>query len=130
MRISDWSSDVCSSDLPGGDILAAREAGIVERRRDVHRITIGRSEADEALRLHRAVAGFRGQLLDLQPVARETAVDDDIRQLGSLGLILIGHVLAAPHAIEAGVGAAEPDSGRDRARTLDLLIARATKRKK
>src|SRR3546814_12694318 len=28
MRISDWSSDVCSSDLPGGDLLQELRQGI------------------------------------------------------------------------------------------------------
>src|SRR3546814_12017266 len=34
MRISDWSSDVCSSDLPdGGPMLACRKAAVLEELR-------------------------------------------------------------------------------------------------
>src|SRR3546814_3932941 len=37
MRISDWSSDVCSADLPGGQIIPARTArGLRVRRDDGH----------------------------------------------------------------------------------------------
>src|SRR3546814_1305011 len=37
MRISDWSSDVCSSDLPHGLVCGLREIGIgFDTRRDHH----------------------------------------------------------------------------------------------
>src|SRR3546814_10251141 len=40
MRISDWSSDVCSADLDGGDAdgPAAHGTGIIDQQRD-HRVT-------------------------------------------------------------------------------------------
>src|SRR3546814_15537812 len=45
MRISDWSSDVCSSDLPGAEPLrggaGARSRRQVRRRQDLHRATRG-----------------------------------------------------------------------------------------
>src|SRR3546814_6701015 len=43
MRISDWSSDVCSSDLPDGSAVACRLAVEVGRARPWHPSTISRS---------------------------------------------------------------------------------------
>src|SRR3546814_7816993 len=48
MRISDWSSDVCSSDL-GDDALFVGHAEIVERRRGMaHRRPVGLAAHDDA----------------------------------------------------------------------------------
>src|SRR3546814_11699777 len=58
------------------DMVAAREPRIVELRADVHRITIGGGKTDIAARLKAAVAGGRGQLVDLEPVAGKAAADD------------------------------------------------------
>src|SRR3546814_7611405 len=63
MRISDWSSDVCSSDLdlanlPGADQLA-REVGAVERVREEEP-----QRADDAV--HRWCGDARLLLLDLE----------------------------------------------------------------
>src|SRR3546814_18227631 len=74
MRISDWSSDVCSSDLarrrgrcPGGGIIAALDARDVEqiieidsrpRRRILHRVEHGGGDAAGALGLVDCVHGF------------------------------------------------------------------------
>src|SRR3546814_6992329 len=84
-------------------MVAAREPRIVELRADVHRITIGGGKTDIAARLKAAVAGGRGQLVDLEPVAGKAAVDDHVRQPRAIGLIFIGHATPADHTVEAGV---------------------------
>src|SRR3546814_7007915 len=49
MRISDWSSDVCSSDLPTEALRAVTETGAAALRRDdIGRLTVG-SRADFAV---------------------------------------------------------------------------------
>src|SRR3546814_14368866 len=81
MRISDWSSDVCSSDLSG-----ARQLGAVHRRLDLQRVLAGLDEdgvhaaGDEAAALHRE-SGFQRIVGDMaeggQPGARADRAEDE-----------------------------------------------------
>src|SRR3546814_8981499 len=60
MRISDWSSDVCSSDRPG--LAVDREGGVVDG--DRHRALgqrLARSEARDDLRQRHDVIGARSE---------------------------------------------------------------------
>src|SRR3546814_20114523 len=65
MRISDWSSDVCSSDLHG---LLRQRAGVA----------LMRSVDGEADRPHRAVGGLRGHPGGTVGVADHLAAPDDV----------------------------------------------------
>src|SRR3546814_20055183 len=58
MRISDWSSDVCSSDLAGVDLVESAPGAASVARRNAELVTrAGKLRA--SLRVHRAtVAGF------------------------------------------------------------------------
>src|SRR3546814_19080026 len=58
MRISDWSSDVCSSDLVDQG-LAHQPAGAVLDRRDVHVAECGRDRAGTAARIDGAELATR-----------------------------------------------------------------------
>src|SRR3546814_16946133 len=58
MRISDWSSDVCSSDLPG------REAGVILVERGLERKTPGRAEEIDQ---HRQRAVFEIERAHVEP---------------------------------------------------------------
>src|SRR3546814_19950257 len=47
MRISDWSSDVCSSDLPGDDLVIGHRDHVgfrIERRADIAVFAVGRED--------------------------------------------------------------------------------------
>src|SRR3546814_4509260 len=62
MRISDWSSDVCSSDVIMGDELAAGvidQGGIAPRLDPVEQLAQGGSLAAAGCADHRHVAGFQ-----------------------------------------------------------------------
>src|SRR3546814_10494867 len=82
MRISDWSSDVCSSDLPGeiGDILAHRQIGVDE---GAGRSLITRILSTETLRLRLEARGVllrppiahRAAGVDLAPLIVEPVAD-------------------------------------------------------
>src|SRR3546814_10580263 len=80
MRISDWSSDVCSSDLAG-------------------RPRQGRAAAAVRLRRLREPAGRRGRVQ--QPAPRRAVRDADDDRLGDPAL-LRGAVGGAGHAARAG----------------------------
>src|SRR3546814_13940253 len=73
MRISDWSSDVCSSDLKDRKSRPIRAQARVEHARDRKRITASPSRADGAVRALRAVVNYlRAERdLDLPDVARK-----------------------------------------------------------
>src|SRR3546814_3600355 len=67
MRISDWSSDVCSSDLAGNRL--SHGAGLVEALKGV--ATEDRAAFGEAISLHQRGPGHRLEpLLDLQRQGR------------------------------------------------------------
>src|SRR3546814_19428502 len=81
MRISDWSSDVCSSDLPEG-LLVAHHAGHAEAA-EVHAV-VGALAADQAQALPLALGLVVGQR-DLQRgVARLGAGigEEDVVEVG------------------------------------------------
>src|SRR3546814_4164968 len=109
-------------------MVAAREPRIVELRADVHRITIGGGKTDIAARLKAAVAGGRGQLVDLEPVAGKAAVDDHVRQPRAIGLIFIGHATPADPTVEAGVEDAATEISGDGDRPADTLVGHADER--
>src|SRR3546814_11707873 len=71
MRISDWSSDVCSSDLPGASLLPVDEKGAVGD-------CFGPKEAIFAAFLEHMGEGTR------QPVAVNAAVGDEMRDMDAL----------------------------------------------
>src|SRR3546814_10128608 len=86
MRISDWSSDVCSSDLLGDDIERPRtaRADVLERRaigRHVSREHSGRRHGDE----HHAGVEFpeyRFRHHSMTPTRAARAADDRLRSEG------------------------------------------------
>src|SRR3546814_21118138 len=68
MRISDWSSDVCSSDLAAGRLRTGRPAFPLA----LHDAVPGRERASRARRFGRSAGGGAG---DHGPAARQEAVD-------------------------------------------------------
>src|SRR3546814_19929663 len=79
MRISDWSSDVCSSDL-GADRLQGREQfGVARRRRAKLHILLDRTA--EQHRILPDEAELRAQI-DRRMLAAVKPVDEDIARLG------------------------------------------------
>src|SRR3546814_12565893 len=79
MRISDWSSDVCSSDL-GADRLQGREQfGVARPRRAKLHILLDR--AAEQHRILPDEAELRAQI-DRRMLAAVEPVDEDIARLG------------------------------------------------
>src|SRR3546814_3330841 len=88
MRISDWSSDVCSSDLVERDRLRQRDDAELGRRiiglADIADQAAGRGEVDEAARLLLAKIGRRG-LRDVED-AGQIDLDDALP-------VLIAHLV-------------------------------------
>src|SRR3546814_20002118 len=80
MRISDWSSDVCSSDLPGASLLPVDEKGAVGD-------CFGPKEAIFAAFLEQMGEGTQ------QPVAVNAAVDDEMRDMDALRADLASETL-------------------------------------
>src|SRR3546814_10960821 len=87
MRISDWSSDVCSSDLPfrrpsfvscwiAGHISAAKRADQGDVERELPRLEFG----DRAVERDHAILG--GELDDLIREAGAIAKPGEFRQIG------------------------------------------------
>src|SRR3546814_9532389 len=93
MRISDWSSDVCSSDLPlyqrigvgavgdpqitcrrGTDIIAVGQLCFVELDRNIHGETLSRTQAYKTIGIYRTVPCSRGQPVELEAIIREASV--------------------------------------------------------
>src|SRR3546814_9258856 len=90
MRISDWSSDVCSSDLPGASLLPVDEKGAVGD-------CFGPKEAIFAAFLEQMGEGTQ------QPVAVNAAVDDEMRDMDALRADLASETLR--QGAHAGLGA-------------------------
>src|SRR3546814_1067118 len=93
MRISDWSSDVCSSDLPGAParpaldlVLQAKEAAAV----------VGRQDQVVGLRLAAAVGGKNADVADAGLRHAAQGFDE------AAGLDAGGHHGAAPVSRAAG----------------------------
>src|SRR3546814_1984439 len=79
LRISDWSSDVCSSDLPRGDRRRGGTVGAVsEKRTPAERVTLGVSAMVLAAVVLLIAVQMPGE--DEPPVP--TARVDDVRRLG------------------------------------------------
>src|SRR3546814_13265127 len=116
MRISDWSSDVCSSDLPA---LRATRHRLLRRARQQARIELAEGHADvlalavaqdaeRALRAPRHRADDRWQvagLADLRAVDRTDHLADPQPRLvaGAAGASVVGQV-AAPLRQTSGLG--------------------------
>src|SRR3546814_3459776 len=104
MRISDWSSDVCSSDLRGdGDRVAGVHAHRVEVLDAAHDDAVVRGVANH---LHLELLPAQHRLLDQHLVHRrelEAALDDLLELLD-----VVGDAAAA-----AAEGERRPDDGRE-----------------
>src|SRR3546814_7145720 len=96
MRISDWSSDVCSSDL----------LRIGERRGDIDREAAVGGKAHRSLRRNAALARARLQRRDLEPARGEAALQLHIRQPRAERLVDVGEGIGTHHAVE--IGRAQP----------------------
>src|SRR3546814_8844277 len=126
MRISDWSSDVCSSDLPAlrageltvliaalgpGDAKAvgrgADHAGDVDR--DLDPSDIGERTVGAGIVVERQRAAIRGEVIGAQPVL----ADDD--RIGGHAPDLLDETAEVEGALRAGRTIAH-FSGRDRKR--------------
>src|SRR3546814_20294798 len=98
MRISDWSSDVCSSDLPAPDDAEARVlkriAALVEERRKLERdlaeakkalaLGGGGQAADTAGPEQIGNVSFLGQVIEgLDPKQLRGLIDENKKKLGS-----------------------------------------------
>src|SRR3546814_21135975 len=110
MRISDWSSDVCSSDL-SPDVVPARVAALVEERKRLER---DRAEAKKALALGGGAGqaagpeqvggvGFLAQVVEgLDPKGLRGAVDEMKARVGS-GVAMLVAVNAGRASVAVGV---------------------------
>src|SRR3546814_3710563 len=105
MRISDWSSDVCSSDLDDAD-LRGRIIGLA----DIADQPAGRGEVDEAARLLFAKPGRRG-LWDIEH-AGQIDLDDALP-------ILVAHLVPDGVAQDAGIVDDRVDAAEFGDRILD-----------
>src|SRR3546814_9693834 len=102
MRISDWSSDVCSSDLPLTDELT-HGAGHFRFTLDLLYIKILGVLVGPVIGVHRLAERFRGRL----PVAVMVAIAMRARlALPGDGIELLGHPLAFPHLLALQIGRA------------------------
>src|SRR3546814_3615175 len=108
MRISDWSSDVCSSDLVGRDQPAAVDRIVADRRelvrdRGERERAVGRRPQVLAVAETRHDAGEQAVGLSYQP--RERICDEGQRrridgQRGGIARILHEHVRSEEHTSE------------------------------
>src|SRR3546814_669550 len=119
MRISDWSSDVCSSDLDDGRFQFAAAHHFVEREAEL----VALAEADPA--------DARGQALELdafaghvEPVVQVLVVGDQFLDLG-VGLVDVLGVAAERDPAERADAAAEQRAhvGRDEAGKVEGVLA-------
>src|SRR3546814_6166800 len=98
MRISDWSSDVCSSDLLDGIAVIAGDAGEEAQRIDARLRQMADQRApaqDDRLAQRRLVMGSGsemavGAVVDCQAHARTPAVGERLRCVSGLSLCLHG----------------------------------------
>src|SRR3546814_8840419 len=94
MRISDWSSDVCSSDLPRGN--AQSLAG------KAHRVVVPRLQAQRARHpvLEQAALERSGHRLDDDLARIDPRLVDDLGAAveAAVGYPHLDHIDAAPHA--------------------------------
>src|SRR3546814_1480297 len=91
MRISDWSSDVCSSDLTGGEPVAEQGAG-------------GEHMIGEAARVGKMLANAAALVIHEQPVQDIGSLADRCRDhLGCERRILIGHMAVSLEARDVAI---------------------------
>src|SRR5207249_8973317 len=74
----DWSSDVCSSDLIGADLVAAGAEEAVDRQAGRFAGDVPQRDIDRTDRAHRGDPGARPQQL-VQPLAVERVLPQDDR---------------------------------------------------
>src|SRR3546814_3225237 len=149
MRISDWSSDVCSSDLVGGEragieagtdadtakperyIIDAGSFSLFVERHQRHAVGIQRLEPGRAVE---QTVGEIGRAVDLERihiVRTRSGVGDGFRrdELAIVELIGVG-AFAAIHDVDAGTTAERVVARAafemvDRAATIEVVVARA-----
>src|SRR3546814_17995164 len=92
MRISDWSSDVCSSDLPGDAVAGDRDVG-----GDAALLAVDEEALGKALRRHRRLGHRCDELLALGVLA-------DARQVALLVQAEVTQELREAVAVEAARG--------------------------
>src|SRR3546814_20136834 len=86
MRISDWSSDVCSSDLRQHDVLAARAEDLAHLRLGAAHVAIGiggveQGDAEIECLVDHLARGFEIEA-HLEIVAAETDLRSEARRVG------------------------------------------------
>src|SRR3546814_15178692 len=113
MRISDWSSDVCSSDLQAIGVIGANTHGVAEAlflRTFSERITLVAQETIDLGPDDRAALAAAGIAIAPKPLARMDFSDDRV-------------ALHLPHGTEMHFDTVSPELGCDRntapARTLE-----------
>src|SRR3546814_9795737 len=96
MRISDWSSDVCSSDLDGDDFLDLGDADLCRGRHRLVEVARGLAEDEVA-----ALVGLPP--LDDREVGEDAAFEDIILSVEAIHFLALGDERAdAGLGVEAG----------------------------
>src|SRR3546814_6679449 len=85
MRIRDWSSDVCSSDLPFALVLDRRPVRRVDPQQDRRLALVGRFEFREERRVGAGVHDLVVQLQRLDALVVEAAPGDGPAEVAALG---------------------------------------------
>src|SRR3546814_2034148 len=116
MRISDWSSDVCSSDLGrlagtvgdrhlagdgGTDGIAPRQLGAIEDEAHVDREAGGGREIDAAPARDGAAPRPATELADLEPRVGKAAVQRHLGDARAVSLVDEGQVVRVDDAVES-----------------------------
>src|SRR3546814_13835858 len=108
MRISDWSSDVCSSDLAARLTLGPGPAGVVDDHAAQESVVAGPAQADAQVAAvgpaggQEAHARAAGRAPELQLAAHAFEALDDraaVLRLGSAARLLIDDPLVVPHFV-------------------------------
>src|SRR3546814_14555600 len=89
MRISDWSSDVCSSDLRALSTPYLQEAGTDVAVDDVRHLAMLHGPDDLALSLHRYHAGAGGLRLKFYRRSDDIPLSDALPMMDNMGLRVI-----------------------------------------
>src|SRR3546814_2160370 len=127
MRISDWSSDVCSSDLLA--VRLAHEAGVPP---NVLQLAIGGADVGEALVGDVRVAGiaFTGSVPSAKAIARNLVADDDrpivplIAETGGINAMIVDST-ALPEQVVRDIIISGFQSAGQRCSALRLLLLQA-----